>query len=207
MSAKTVIVVAGAPRCGSSLLMRMLHRGGLEVVAGLGHVSYEDDRARDIPLSAAFLRECQGKAVKVLDPHRHQLAREFDYDILWIHRDTTEQARSMVKFLRACGARIVNGRAAVRAIARSIPEDYLAFQRLRPHLAHRVLELSFERLITEPRQVAAGVDAFLGRDLDVGAMAASVVFRTPHCLPGMLEVDQLEADRAVESTKEGDLWD
>jgi hypothetical protein len=191
MSATTVIVVAGAPRCGSSLLMRMLHRGGLGVVAGLGHVSYEDDRAQDIPLSAAFLRECQGQAVKVLDPHRHQLAHEFDYDILWIHRDPIEQARSMVKFLRACGARIVNGRAAVRAIARSIPEDYLAFQRLRPHLTHRVFELSFERLLTEPRTVAPRVAAFLGRDLDVDAMAGSVLVRTPRCLPGMLELDQL----------------
>jgi hypothetical protein len=185
----------------------MLHRGGLEVVANLGHVSYEDDRAQDIPLSAEFLRECQGKAVKVLDPHRHELAREFDYDILWIHRDPTEQARSMVKFLRACGGRIDNGRSVVRAIARSIPEDYLAFQRLRPHLAHRVLELSFERLLTEPRTVSARVAEFLGRDLDVGAMVAAVIYRTPRCLPGMLELDQLEADRAVASTKGGDPWD
>jgi len=197
--AAPIVVVAGAPRCGSTLLMRMLYMGGLEVVANLGRISFEDARAAAVPLSATFLRDCQGRAVKILDPHRHQLMEGFAYEVLWLHRDPDQQAQSQLKFLRDVGGMPVQAdRRTRRAIARSIVEDYQAFQRLRAGLScHRILELHFERLLTAPNTCAVRIVEFLERPLDRLRMAEVVIPRPPTCLAGFLELSMTDAVRSA----------
>lgn len=197
MPQEPVIVVAGAPRCGSSLVMRMLYVGGVDVVANLGLQSFEDRRCQAVPIPSSFMALCPGKAIKVLDPHRCQLPRAFRYQLIWLSRTPHEQARSMVKFMRAIGLAVPVGRTDLDRLAASIARDAEKFRQLQPQLSVTRLDLHFEDVLAEPRQAATQIATFLGRPLDVVAMAAAVVRRSPVCFTGMLELDQLEARREV----------
>lgn len=193
-----VTVVAGAPRSGSSLMMRMLYMGGLDVVANCGRTSFEDDHCTRVPLAAAFITTCEGKAVKVLDPHRHRLPHGFKYRVIWMKRDYDEQARSQLKFLSLVGGMAIpNKRQAEKKIAASIEFDHrLSMAMLVNEYRSSMLRVSFESLLINSEDEAARVAAFCLPDaLDVAAMAAVVVPRPFACLPGLLEAATVDAQR------------
>ena len=66
---KAIVVVTGFGRCGSSLAMRMLCAGGMPVTTD-NRDSFEDERVMRLPGDTRWLRECEGRALKVLDPYR-----------------------------------------------------------------------------------------------------------------------------------------
>jgi hypothetical protein len=63
-----ITVVAGIPRSGTSMMMRMLHAGGMPIFAG-NLLSYETDMVQKLPHRWQWLKACEGKVVKILDPH------------------------------------------------------------------------------------------------------------------------------------------
>lgn len=184
----SVIVVAGAPRCGSSLLMRMLYLGGVDVVADMGRQSFEDSRVQPGTLPSAFLDTCRGRALKVLDPHRNQLPRGFAYRLIWISRDVRQQAQAAIKFARWVGCGIPDDARTRAAFARSIAHDRELFRRRdQPHLHLTRLDLTFEGILADPVGTSLALAAWLDRPLDIAAMAAAVMARSPLCSPLMWE--------------------
>jgi hypothetical protein len=183
------------------MVMRMLYVGGIDVVANLGRISFEDDRASSIPLAASFIKECQGKAVKVLDPHRHQLPSGFRYRLIWLHREPIEQARSTLKFMQVCGLGVPQNRETRHALAASFKVDYRAFLRVSAGLNMSWLRLWFEDILAFQVEAATRLQDFVGCHLNIPAMADAVQARGPHCLPGMLELQTVEASRAGRITE------
>src|SRR5690606_26619418 len=118
--------------------------------------SYEDDRATEIPLSPDFMALCRGKAVKVLDPHRHTPPSGFRYRVIWMRRNLREQARSLVKFLRLVGGvDIEPDRDVLRSFENGIENDRIAAHRkLRP-LADAWQYLHFEDVLARPIDAAS----------------------------------------------------
>lgn len=179
-----VTVVTGLPRCGSSLLMRMLALGGVPIVGD--PLSGEDMRSADEPLSPEFIAECRGRAVKVLDPHVHRPPASFEYRFIWLTRDSIEQARSMRKFMQWIGlsAEALPKR---RVLTREIGVDTKRAIGVLGRLGPVLRSVSFESLILDPALSAERVAEFLGRSLNVAAMAAEVEPRSTRCLDVMLE--------------------
>ncbi|HWH75147.1 MAG TPA: hypothetical protein VNV16_12895, partial [Methylibium sp.] len=110
MSGPTTIV-SGLGRCGTSMLMQMLHRGGMPCLGPWP--SFEVDEAR-ATLAPKFVAEHAGKAIKVLDPQRIGLPA--DVRVVWLDRDHRQQAKSHAKFLEILTGN-VNDRAGRRALA------------------------------------------------------------------------------------------
>lgn len=181
-----ITVVTGLGRCGSSLVMRMLAAGGLPIVGD--PISGEDMRTLGLPEGAGWVRECRGRAMKVLNPHRSRLPFGHSYRFIWLDRDVREQAKSCVKILKSVG--IPANRDDRQGIEAGIKRDRRpalgAVRELGP-----VLVLAFERLLETPAIVASEISQFCGGGLDVLAMASEVLPRSPRCLDYVLERHQV----------------
>ncbi|MCP4573293.1 MAG: hypothetical protein GY838_13140 [bacterium] len=193
MSNKKILAVTGLTRCGSSMMMRMLHHGGMDVLAD-NHSSYEDRRMTDLPEKTGWLREAEGKAVKLLDSNRFVPPREgWEYVFILLHRDPKEQSRSMAKFLRILGGQIVK-RKHRQAMQASIRGDMGTVQKI---LARRgpVFSVKFERVLSRPLFASQDIACFLGEHgihVDPTKMAEVVVARSPKCYDGLLELEMAD---------------
>lgn len=186
-----IVVVAGIPRSGTTLAMHMLYAGGLSVYAD-NLYSFETALAPRLPYESAFLHDCHGKAVKILDPWRHRLPPGLPYRTILMSRDVREQVRSQIKFLQTIGMRVPNTSKVRYEVRQSIQRD---MHQTRKYLATLgpVLPLAFEDILTNPHRMAEALQDFVGVSLDCEAMAAVVIPRDPACYPGMLERQLAEA--------------
>lgn len=195
MSATATVVVAGLGRCGSSLMMQMLHAGGMHCVGEAP--AFEDDRVRD-RVAPADIEAWRGQAVKVLDPHRTGLPG--DVRVIWLDRDPKQQADSQAKFLRILGG-ITIDRSKRRAAAAGLAVERSAAMRViggRP-----VLTIRFETLLADPQFTAEKVASFLTPiPLDVGQMVAQVLPRDPACRPD-LGIEMMLVERGLRAATAG----
>lgn len=189
-----IVVVCGFGRCGTTLVMRMLYAGGLEVYAE-NRTSFEVDAVLGLPDDPGFLAECSGRALKVLDPHVFQVPREYVYRFVWLDRNPRQQALSQAKLFEAfLGLKQKSHE--IRRVRQSLVHDRpRALALLRSYENSKLLILRFADVLADPTLVAARLTTFVGRELDVGVMAACVVPREPKCLPYMLELGLLEGAR------------
>lgn len=185
MSAPT-IGVAGLGRCGSSLTLQMLDAAGVPTVGSFP--SYEDDdRLAELTWHQAF----EGRAFKLIDPHRWvALPPKLDL-LIWLDRDPSEQAASQYKFAHffASGGQIdIGSRAQRKAMAGILRRDHArANKALAAVPTAARLDLTFEGLLRAPKDALVAIADRLGIELD--DMAADVVLpRAPTCWPGLLEL-------------------
>lgn len=119
-----IVVVGGFARCGSSMLMRMLRAGGIPALADDQEGGLEYHEAVELPDNHAWLAKADGMAVKVLDPHRCVVPRQYDARFILMRRNVHEQALSQEKFLRTVlpGLPVERGYAA--RLAKSLASDW-----------------------------------------------------------------------------------
>ncbi len=176
---KEIIVVSGLPRCGTSLMMQMLDRGGIPVITD--HIRaadtdnprgyYEFERAKKIKEDASWLREARGKAFKMVSQLLYELPANEKYRIVFMERDFDEMLISQEKMLER-----LNKPAAPRDQIRRAFLQHL--ERLREWLSGRrnmeVIYVNYNRLLDRPAEEAARVAAFLGGRADADEMAGTV---------------------------------
>jgi hypothetical protein len=180
---KPVIVIAGLGRCGSSMTMQMLHASGTPCVGR--SPSFEDDHTMQ-NVDAEWLSQQSGRAVKVLDPQRVGIPQDVNCAVIWLDRDTKEQAKSQIKLVEALdGIRVASGSWRVmRGILRSDRTKAMAII-----VRYPVLKLSFEGILSAPRENAVQIADFLSPWFDISDridfMAMAVRRRSPVCAPGL----------------------
>lgn len=181
----STIVVAGLGRCGSSMLMQMLHSGGVPCVGEWP--AFEDSRVRS-NVEPSFIAACEGRAVKVLDPQRVGLPG--DVRVIWLDRDHRQQAKSHAKFLAAMTGHQYD-RAGRRTLAASFVRDtHAAMVTIgsRP-----LIRLRFEDVLRDPLLTACTVAEFIGVDMSVTEASRAVHRRAPACAPGLdMELSLME---------------
>lgn len=190
MSAAFSIIVSGMGRCGTSLLMQMLDRAGVPCIGEFP--AFEDDFSGFKTFRAERLRDLGPMAVKLIDPARLKIPPLSRHVVIWLDRDTHEQAKSIAKLMAAGGDASIS-RAQRRQIARNLKED-------RPgHIAcfkgAPLIELRFEDLVSNSFATASRISEFLsgyGWFLDVHEMKGAVFPRPTACLPTMAEFKLLQ---------------
>lgn len=170
---RPVIVVAGLGRCGTTVVMNMLHAAGLPCLGS--PPAFEDATRLARP----------GEVAKWVGPDVTPMPFRAGTPTLaiWLDRDPLEQARSQCKMVTMLGARLLPG--AVEVLAKALP-GYRAVA-LRSIPLPRIVT-TFEAVITRPRDVALFIENFLRPStgpLDIDAMASVVVPRTTACQPGL----------------------
>ena len=104
-----VVVVSGLPRSGTSMAMKMLAAGGLELITD-GERSadvdnpkgyFEDERVKDLARAEdrAWVKESRGRGIKVITSLLRYLPPENFYKVILMRRDLGEVLASQQKML------------------------------------------------------------------------------------------------------------
>lgn len=176
-----ITIVSGLPRSGTSLMMQMLHAGGLEVLSDgerkadtdnpKGYLEWE--RIKQLPTDPGLIVEAEGKVVKVISQLIRLLPAGLEYRIVFMQRPLPEILKSQDEMLRRRGN--------TEAIA-GTPAIEESFQRhlieVNLWLAGRadvhVCRAHYHRVLREPKVVAEELNAFLQVPLDIEAMVRQV---------------------------------
>lgn len=185
-----IIAVCGLGRCGSTMTMRMLHAGGVEPFCSEEQTGkrFESPWPNRLPSDFDWLRECKGKAVKILRPDIYTPPKPMKYDFIYLMRNPFEQAKSQIKFIKG-HFRVVNepGEHDIAEIAeRMMNKNAELLRMMKGYPDKRIHVMQFESTINDPLGEAEKLATFLGLDT-AAAMAAVVERRSPECAPGILE--------------------
>ena len=179
------IVVAGLGRCGSSLVMQMLNAGGVACVGA--YPAFEEHEPER-------WQHWDGKAVKILDPHRQRLPLRCV--VIWLDRNPVEQAKSQVKLLTACGVAVPTKATAL--MCQRLRQDRQQALSVIGERPRPLLTVRFESLLSNPITETQRIADFISVPLDRSAAVSQVVARPPTCAPDMaMELGLIERTEAV----------
>jgi hypothetical protein len=181
MAKDFVTVVSGLPRSGTSLMMQMLHAGGMPVLTdGLRTADennqrgyFEFDPVKRLRSDRSWLPQARGHAVKII----HLLLRDLlldgslQYRIVFMRRPLDEVLASQRVMLQRDGKA-----GADPAVLRKAFESQLAQLDawLSAQAGITVLPVQHPQLMREPLAVADALSDFLGLALDKAAMVGVV---------------------------------
>ena len=107
MDRDVITIVSGLPRSGTSMMMKMLEAGGMELLTDEIRTAdadnpkgyYEFERVKQIELDAEWLEDSRGKAVKMIAALLKHLPPDYDYEIIFMRRDIREVLASQRRML------------------------------------------------------------------------------------------------------------
>lgn len=175
-----VTIVSGLPRSGTSMMMRMLAAGGMEVVTDnvrgadednpRGYFEFED--VKRIKDDVSWLEGAKGKAIKMVSMLLYNLPPDRSYRVIFMRRDIGETIASQRVMLERMGER-------------NIPEDDEMGRLYERHLEEverwlegqeniKVLYMNYKDVLEDPQGSAQRINRFLGDSLNVEGMAQAV---------------------------------
>jgi hypothetical protein len=176
-----VTIVSGLPRSGTSLMMQMLHAGGMPVLTDRVRTADQDnprgyfelEAVKQVKSNRDWLTEAVGKAVKIIHLLLMELPQEHDYRVIFMRRDLSEVLKSQGLMLERSGKA---GAALSAEKLAAVYEGQLATvtKWLDAQPNFRVHRIEYAAIIRDPLEQSRSVARFLNCDLDVDAMAAAV---------------------------------
>jgi len=181
MDESSITIVSGLPRSGTSMMMKMLEAGGLEVLTdGIRAADddnprgyYEFERVKKLPQDKDWLPQAQGKVVKIISALLKHLPPEYPYRVIFMQRPMVEILASQRQMLIRRGEPTdrVNDEQMAALFHKHLKQvaSWLAKQ---PNFD--VLYVHHHDVIQAPRAQAERVNHFLGDCLDVERMISVV---------------------------------
>ena len=180
-AAKTIVIVSGLPRSGTSMMMKMLEAGGIPVfIDGIRTADgdnpkgyYEFERVKQLDKGdTVWVGDAQGKVVKVISALLQYLPPEYEYKVVFMRRKYDEVLRSQRKML------------ANREEEDTVNDEEMAdlfdkhLQQVNGWLAEQpnmdVLTVDYNGMLADPLPDVERIVAFLPQPLDPEAMVAVV---------------------------------
>lgn len=180
MSAEVVTVVSGLPRSGTSMMMKMLDAGGMQILTDNIRTAdednpkgyYEFERVKKIEHDKAWLPEAQGKAVKLISALLRHLPDQYRYKILFMRRAMAEVLASQRQMLVRRGKPVDGDDAKMAEVFERHLRDVEAWLAKQPNM--EVLYVSYNEMLKHPALHVRQVNCFLGNALDETEMARVV---------------------------------
>lgn len=176
---RRVVIVSGLPRSGTSMMMKILAEGGLEIVTDSQREADEDNpngyfevevskKLKDGEIN--WIYDAPGKTVKVISYLLEFLPNDLEYDIIFMDREIHEVLASQKKMLER------------RSETSSISDEEMEAQ-FRSHLKAikywlprqpnmRVHYVKYHDAVNSPKSVIPAVVEFLNQPLNLAAMLA-----------------------------------
>jgi hypothetical protein len=177
-----VIVVSGLPRSGTSMMMKMLEAGGLEVITDYirepnqdnpkGY--YEFERVKKLPEGdTAWLPEAEGKAVKIISALLTHLPDAHTYKVLFMNREMQEILASQRRMLvnREEASDQMDDEEMAQLFENHLRDVY-AWMEQHDNVAY--MDVSYNTMLKDARPVLERVVDFLDMPLDLDAMVGVV---------------------------------
>jgi len=176
-----IYIVSGLPRTGTSMMMRILHTGGMhaltdnirEADSDNPNGYFELEKVKKIKEDASWIDEAEGKVFKMVSMLLLDLPTDRDYKIIFMRRNIDEILASQARMLQNMGN------------AQPQPPDEKMGELFALHLQQvdrylegqprmQVLHCPHREVIQSPHEQARRIADFLDLDLDVAAMAGVV---------------------------------
>ena len=180
---KSIVVVSGLPRSGTSMLMKMLESGGMEILTDSeraadidnpkGYFEYERIKDLEKETDKSYVREGRGKVLKVICFLIKDLPDDNDYRVIFMRRDLEEVLASQNKMIHRLGT--TDTTATEAAMKEAYRNDIVRTRLLcknRPNF--ELIEIGYKPTIEDPAATARSVNAFVGGHLDEAAMREAV---------------------------------
>ncbi len=178
---RPIVVVSGLPRSGTSMAMKMLEAGGMQIVtdgereadADNPRGYYEDERVKDLAKATdkSWLRASRGRAVKVISFLLKDLPPNLNYKVILMRRDLTEVLASQRKMLDRRGE--TDDTPDERMIELWQDQLWRAYYLLRHGPQFEWVEIGYRDALQDPAAAAARISALVD-GLDERAMAGVV---------------------------------
>lgn len=177
-----VLIVSGLPRSGTSMMMKMLEAGGVPVLTDelrtadednpRGYYEFERVKAMDKG-DTAWVADARGKVVKVISALLQYLPADYEYRVIFMHRNLTEVLASQHKMLRhrAADEDAVSDEEMTRLFEMHLA-DVKGWLDRQPHM--QTLHVDYNAMLVDPHPFVMQIDDFLGMGLDRKAMQAVV---------------------------------
>ncbi len=180
-SPQPVVIVSGLPRSGTSMMMKMLEAGGMDlIIDGIRAADednpkgyYEFERVKQLDKGdTAWVADARGKAVKVISALLEYLPPENRYKVLFMNRKMPEVLASQRKMLERRGETSDISDEKLAELLRKHVQQVKLWLAQQPHF--EMLDLDYNAMLADPEPWAERVNAFLGGKLDVRAMVEVV---------------------------------
>jgi len=179
---RPVVIVSGLPRSGTSMAMKMLEAGGMELVVDNVRTAdvdnpkgyYEDERVKNLAEmeDTSWFRAARGKVIKVVSSLLNYLPTDNAYKVIFMRRNLHEVLASQAKMLERRGEKSQTEDQELLAMYEA-HLDKVEFQlRFRPHF--EALYVNYADVVSDPLSQARLMAGFVGGGLDVSKMAAAV---------------------------------
>ena len=176
---KTIIVVSGLPRSGTSMMMKMLEEGGIPIltdaIRGADNDNpngyYEFEPVKKLPEGQnKWLGEASHKVVKIISALLEHLPASYRYKIIFMEREPREILASQQKML-------------ANRNARSDIDDAEMQEQFQKHLAAikywlarqpnmEVLYVDYNKMVSGPENYCQTIADFVAIPVDVSKMLA-----------------------------------
>jgi hypothetical protein len=175
-----IIIVSGLPRSGTSLMMKMLEKGGMPIVTDhLRKVDidnpegyYELEKVKKIKQDASWLKDTRGQAFKMISMLLFDLPSNEKYKIIFMQRKIEEVLASQQKMLNR------------NKITQDIDDGTMGnlfikhLQKVRDWLEKQanidILEINYNTLVVFPKTEVAKLITFLNKELDAEKMINTI---------------------------------
>ena len=181
MQQEIVTIVSGLPRSGTSMMMKILETGGMEVLTDNLRTAdednpkgyYEFERVKQLKEDIVWLDDAKGKVVKIISALLKDLPSNYTYKVIFMLRKMEEILASQKKML----------------IRRGEPTDNTSDEKMTEvftnHLKQietwidqqkniNVLYIKYHEVLENPNENIRKVNEFLGNILDEEKMKSAV---------------------------------
>ncbi len=176
-----ITVVSGLPRSGTSLMMQMLHAGGMPVLTDnlrepdannpMGFLEYEKVKA--LKKDNSWMGEAEGKVVKIVSHLLPSMDLKYAYRVVFMARDVEEVVRSQSSMLERLGKTTAQAptETLLRHYSKHLEEikDWLGKQ---PNF--QVLYINHRDAVMHTEREVKRLNDFLGGKLDTAKMIAII---------------------------------
>jgi hypothetical protein len=178
---KSVIVVSGLPRSGTSMMMQMLAAGGVPVITDhlraadhdnpLGY--YEFELVKQLTKDSSWLDAAAGKAVKIIYRLLYDLPDKYCYKVIFMRRKLEEiiaSQRAMLVRLNREGAALDQNR-----LAHAFRSDLQKLNRWIPQQENfKVIYVNYDDVLYDSRSTVSAIEQFLDCQLDRNGMVKAI---------------------------------
>lgn len=177
MDQDRIAIVSGLPRSGTSMMMRMLQAGGLEVLTDDQRTPdrdnpkgyFEFERVKQIEHDKSWLDQAGGKVVKMISQLLLHLPADYRYRVVFMHREMEELLASQRKMLERRGEPL--DEASDLRMAELFQKH---LERVQAWLDQQsnfdVIHVSYNQVLEAPGEQVMRLNRFFGEELDVEAM-------------------------------------
>jgi hypothetical protein len=173
-----ITIVSGLPRSGTSMMMKMLEAGGMQILTDNVRLAdennpkgyFEFERVKKLKDGdTAWLEMAQGKALKVISALLEHLPGKFQYKVVFMRRSMDEILASQKQMLEIMGQS--NGNVTDEQLA-AIYQKHL--KHIEGWLAQQtnleVIYINYNSLLVDPTEYLLRMQSFLVDDLDIEKM-------------------------------------